>query len=211
MPGKNYGQNCTLAFALDILGDRWTLLVIRDLLPGPRRFKTLLENLRGIGPNLLTARLQSLAKQGIIEKVDLGPPHNTKAWQLTPSGRELEPIIVGLAAWGLKHPPEQASGDMYWSPMWNYVACKARFSRSQAGTLEAHGNFRIDGYHYSMGISHGELHFKESLDQEAEFDLSCHGDDLLAMLSGKISLEEFADQYVSGNRHQFIKMTKCFM
>ncbi|MEU2003489.1 winged helix-turn-helix transcriptional regulator [Rhodococcus sp. NPDC019627] len=103
MSGRTYGQNCGLARALDLLGERWTLLIMRDLGMGPRRYKDLASGLPGIGTNLLASRLKSLEEAGMIERVVLPPPASVAAYALTSAGEELRPVLAQLAAWGLRH------------------------------------------------------------------------------------------------------------
>lgn len=103
MSVRTYGQNCGLARALDILGERWTLLILRELGMGPRRYKDLAAGLPGIGTNLLASRLQSLEQAGLIERVMLPAPASVPAYAIASVGEELRPILGQLAAWGLRH------------------------------------------------------------------------------------------------------------
>jgi DNA-binding HxlR family transcriptional regulator len=97
---RSYGQYCPLAKALDVIGGRWTLLLVRELIGGPRRFKDLLDGLPGIGTNLLSDRLRELQETGVIEKRTLPPPAGSTVYELTERGRTLVPIAVRLAQWG---------------------------------------------------------------------------------------------------------------
>lgn len=95
---RSYKEYCGVAMALDLVGQRWTLLLVRDLLPGPRRFRDL--TLPGLTPNVLADRLRHLAEKGLVEKVILPPPASCQAWSLTAAGRRLEPVILALGAFG---------------------------------------------------------------------------------------------------------------
>lgn len=97
---KSYGQFCALARALDHVGDRWTLLIVRELLIGPRRFAELLQALPGIATNLLVARLRQLEADGIIERSDHPPRSPMVTYRLSALGRALEPAVFGLIRWG---------------------------------------------------------------------------------------------------------------
>lgn len=101
MAERSYNQFCSIARALDIIGERWTLLIIRDLVLSPRRFKDLLEGLPGIGTNLLSTRLKKLEQNNIVERTILPPPAGTTVYQLTDLGKKLEPVILELTTWGL--------------------------------------------------------------------------------------------------------------
>lgn len=98
--GRSYRQYCAIARGLDVVGERWTLLIIRDLLVGPKRYKDLLDGLPGIGSNLLAARLKELEKREIVRRRVLPPPAGSTVYELTASGQELEPALVAFARWG---------------------------------------------------------------------------------------------------------------
>ncbi len=96
---RSYEQHCSLALALDVVGDRWALLIVRDLLLGPRRFGELLEGLPGIGTDILTARLRDLEADGVVTRRIEG---RASWYELTDAGRTLAPVIRELAIWGVR-------------------------------------------------------------------------------------------------------------
>jgi DNA-binding HxlR family transcriptional regulator len=107
-----------LARALDIVGERWTLLIVRELLLGPRRYGDLLESLDGITTNLLAKRLREMKKLGLVEKRRLPPPASSDVYALTDAGRALEPAVMELARWGgrlLEHPRLGDKRDIGWA------------------------------------------------------------------------------------------------
>src|SRR5262245_50866736 len=91
-----------MAHALDLIGERWSLLVVRELMEGPKRYTDLAEHLPGIGTNILAARLRDLEAGGIVEKRTLPPPAASRVYQLTPYGQELRPVLRELALWGAR-------------------------------------------------------------------------------------------------------------
>lgn len=99
---RSYAQLCGIATALDVIGDRWAPLVVRDLLLGPLRFGDLAEGLPGIGTNTLAARLKSLEASGVVHRRLLPLPGRGTVYELTTYGRELEPILLALGRWGTK-------------------------------------------------------------------------------------------------------------
>lgn len=103
MVKRNYNQACPLAASLDLIGERWTLLIIRDLLLGPLRFGDLARRLTGIGRNLLAARLKRLVERGLLEKRTLAPPARTTVYALTEAGLALEDTILSLSKWGIRY------------------------------------------------------------------------------------------------------------
>jgi DNA-binding HxlR family transcriptional regulator len=100
---KTYAQRCPLARALDVIGERWTLLVVRELLLGPRRYTDLLDGLPGVGTNILAARLADLQAAQLVSKRTLPPPAAVTVYELTEAGRALGPSIETLSEWGEQH------------------------------------------------------------------------------------------------------------
>ena len=115
---KTYGQYCPLAKSLDLVGDRWALLVIRELiLLGPSRYTDLKRNLPGVDPNVLAERLRGLEAAGLIAKTASPPPAPAALFALTDRGLELEPVILALSAWGeplLTRPVKTDSFRTHW-------------------------------------------------------------------------------------------------
>jgi len=106
---RSYGEQCGVARSLDVIGERWALLIVRELLLGPKRFNDLLAGLAGASPNVISQRLRELTGSGVIRQRDLGPPARVRVYELTEWGRELEPVVLHLGQWGTRAPlPEGA-------------------------------------------------------------------------------------------------------
>jgi len=99
---KRYDEYCPVAHALGLVGERWALLVVLELMRGSKRYTDLAENLRGIGTNILASRLRALEAGGVVAKRTLPPPAASKVYELTDYGRELRPVIRELALWGAR-------------------------------------------------------------------------------------------------------------
>jgi DNA-binding HxlR family transcriptional regulator len=99
---KRYDQYCPVAHALDLVGERWALLVVRELMHGPKRYTDLAEHLRGIGTNILASRLRDLEACGIVAKRTLPPPAASRVYELTDYGRDLRTVMRELALWGAR-------------------------------------------------------------------------------------------------------------
>jgi DNA-binding HxlR family transcriptional regulator len=97
---RTYADRCGIARALDVVGERWALLVVRELLLGPKRFSDLKAGLPGIGPDVLSQRLRDLEAHGVLERRTLAPPASVKVYALTPRGAALEPVVLALGRWG---------------------------------------------------------------------------------------------------------------
>jgi DNA-binding HxlR family transcriptional regulator len=113
---RSYAQGCGTAYALDVIGDRWALLVVRELVMGPKRFTDLREGLPGIGPNVLSQRLKELEDSGVVRQRVLPPPAASTVYELTEWGSELEEIVVQLGRWGARSPdmPREAETQPEW-------------------------------------------------------------------------------------------------
>jgi DNA-binding HxlR family transcriptional regulator len=111
---RSYGQYCSVAKALDVVGDRWTLLIIRELLlRGACRYTDLKHGLPGIATNLLSTRLRDLQDAGLIQREEAPPPVATGLFSLTETGAELEPVIRALGLWGQRYMTEAVEGDQF--------------------------------------------------------------------------------------------------
>jgi DNA-binding HxlR family transcriptional regulator len=129
---KSYGQSCAIARGLETLGERWSLLIVRELLIGPRRFTDLVANLPGVPTSLLGERLRALESQGLLQKRRLPPPAASTVYELTGPGRALEEAVLAIGRWatlfGRRATAEDAS-----RPEWQRYALKGAF-RPQAAT-----------------------------------------------------------------------------
>ena len=111
---RSYGQYCSVAKALDVVGDRWTLLVIRELaLQGPCRYTDLRNGLPGIATNLLADRLHDLESAGLVRREEAAPPVATTLFHLTEAGAQLEPVLDALGGWGIRYMAQPGEGDEF--------------------------------------------------------------------------------------------------
>jgi DNA-binding HxlR family transcriptional regulator len=124
---KRYDQYCPVAHALGMVGERWSLLIVRELMHGPKRYTDLAASLPGIGTNILAARLKELESCGLLTKHRLDPPAASQVYELTPYGHELKPVMRTLALWGLRSigPP---AGEADFAPGWLYGALDTVFA-----------------------------------------------------------------------------------
>jgi DNA-binding HxlR family transcriptional regulator len=141
MGKRSYDQNCALARASDVIGERWTMLLLRDLLVAPRRFSELLDSMKGIGTNLLAQRLKDLQAAGIVARNDSVGAQ--RAYALTDRGRALEPAILALIRWGLLHGPENREGDHHRDD-WDLLALKSAFQPDRAVGLSLTVQFNAE-------------------------------------------------------------------
>jgi DNA-binding HxlR family transcriptional regulator len=107
---RSYGDQCGVARSLDVIGERWALLIVRELLLGPKRFNDLMAGLTGASPNVISQRLRELTGSGVIRPRDLGPPARVRVYELTDWGRELEAVVLHLGQWGTRAPLPEGAG-----------------------------------------------------------------------------------------------------
>lgn len=128
---RSYDQYCALALALDVVGDRWTLLIIRELLTGAKRFRDLQDGLPGIATNLLSSRLRMMEERGLVQKDVLPPPAGSSAYRLTSDGEELAAPVHALVRWGGGFMRRRARTQAF-RPQWLGVALQALGVRSDS-------------------------------------------------------------------------------
>ena len=140
--GRTYDQYCAIARGLDVVGDRWTLLVVRELLTGPKRYGALLAGLPGVATNLLADRLRTLEAAGVIER-GLGPGGpRTRPYRLTAWGAQLEPVVLAIARWAAPLLGEPRPDDEY-RLRWLLLTLQARFDAAAAGDRRRVYEFRL--------------------------------------------------------------------
>jgi DNA-binding HxlR family transcriptional regulator/putative sterol carrier protein len=159
VPGHRYQQYCALARALDVAGDRWTLLVVRELVPGPRRFTDLLEGLPGVSRNLLTERLRGLERDGVVARRELPAPAARMVYELTADGRDLADAIVPLIRWGTGRLGERKWGESF-RPRWSAVGMAGLADRDAAkGVSETYQYLVGDSaFHFTVDDGSIEVH-----------------------------------------------------
>ncbi len=154
---RTYDQECGLAYALDLVGERWTLLIIRELLPRPRRYNELAEALPGIGTNLLADRLAFLVEVGLIEPIV--PGRRTGGYALTELGRALHEPILGLARFGLAVGANQPlRADAVVRPTWAALAIEAMVDDERAPDVDETYEFHVDGEMFHIAVVNSQAH-----------------------------------------------------
>jgi DNA-binding HxlR family transcriptional regulator len=154
---RSYEQYCAVARALDLIGERWTLLILRDLVHlGPRRFSDLRAGLPGIGANMLTQRLRRLEREGLVRRRKLPPPGaSVVVYELTDLGAGLEPTLIELGRWGGALMGDRG-GDVIF-PSGHISAIRASFRADEARDVRARYEFRIEGQSFNVEIDDGAV------------------------------------------------------
>ncbi|MEU7242277.1 winged helix-turn-helix transcriptional regulator [Streptomyces sparsogenes] len=157
MEQRTYNQYCATARTLDLVGERWTLLLIRELLTGPKRYGDLQTSLRGLGTGLLATRLKHLEREGLVHKITLPPPARTPAYALTEAGEELGPAVLALARWGLKWAMGERREEETFHPGWAVLGLRACFDTKAAAGLHAVYEFRVGDEIFHARIDDGTI------------------------------------------------------
>ena len=153
--GRSYQDACGAAHALDLVGERWALLVIRELMLGPKRFGELRADLPAISANVLTQRLEGLEAAGILFRHILPPPVSIQVYELTAWGYEAEPIFQTLGRWAARSPLHDPT--LAFSAVSLFLSFRTMFDAGRAGGLSATVGFRIGSYAYRVTIGGGRL------------------------------------------------------
>lgn len=181
MAARSYRQYCAFARALDVLGDRWTLLIVRNLLLGAQTWSELRAGLPGVAKNLLAQRLKQLVEDGIVEHVD-GP------YALTARGRELEPVLFGLATWGERHfmgPPHEEDAFRL-----RYLMTSVRRKLRPRGDVRTLQIFVNDD---PFVVQLGPAATVEQGEREAQTTLRCSLPGIRALLFSQTTIEQLVD------------------
>jgi DNA-binding HxlR family transcriptional regulator len=145
---RRYDDPCGIARALDVVGDRWALLVVRELIFGPKRFLQLRSGLHGVSPNVLSQRLRDLEDAGLVRRDVLEPPASVAVYELTARGRALEPVLLELGRWGSQEP---VTTDRELSVSALLVALKTVFD--PAAAVDAVYGLRVDGQWFRLAVT----------------------------------------------------------
>ena len=191
MSDKRYGQWCGLAQALDRVGDRWTLLIVRELLIGPRRYSDLRANLPGIATNLLADRLRELERDGMVERREVPPPTPATVYELTGAGRALEEAVLALIRWGGRFLPSAPAGDAFRAE-WLALALKAVLEPKAAEEPEAELTLAVTVADAAVWLAVSDGRVSTGVGTRPAADLSVTGDPrlLLGLTSGYLTLPD---------------------
>lgn len=160
---RRYNDACGAAHALDLVGERWALLVIRELMLGPKRFGALRSGLPGLSANVLAQRLESLEAAGVVRRRRLPPPASTQVYELTPWGYESEPIFQALGRWAARSPAHDPTLPL--SAASFFLSLRTMFDAERAGTLEADVGFRVGDESVLVRVADEVITFgRDSLD-----------------------------------------------
>jgi DNA-binding HxlR family transcriptional regulator len=208
---RTYGQGCAVAHAMDLVGERWALLVVRDLLLGPKRFTDLLAGLPGASPGVLTQRLRELTEAGVLLRRKLRAPAASWVYELTPWGKQLAPIVTNLAQWASQSPSMRYDAPLGTDSL--MLSLGALFNPAAAGDLEAVIAVYLTDEPFEVRITHGELMVKRGEAQNPTATLVTDQSGLLSLLRTDTSLEAVQSDgslHVAGDTETIERFRRLF-
>jgi DNA-binding HxlR family transcriptional regulator len=178
---KRYGQWCGVAQALDVVGDRWAMLIVRDLLFGPQRYSDLLAGLPGIGTTVLAERLRTMQKAGVVTRRMLPPPAASAVYELTEPGQALRPVLAALWQWGVRSGSRPMPGDID-RPSWMLLSLLATGRTLTAGRS---CELRVDGEVFTVSAAQDGPAVQAGADRHTPAAVTIAVDDLASLMTGR--------------------------
>jgi DNA-binding HxlR family transcriptional regulator len=188
---RHYKQYCALARTLDVVGDRWTLLIVRELAPGPRRFVDLLDGLPGVSRNLLTGRLRALEGAGIIARRELPPPAARQVYELTDDGLDLAVAMAPLIAWGARRLGDRRKGESF-RAVWPAVAMAGLADREAAKGVNESYQYLVGDSAFHFTVDDGAVELHDGRAQDPAVTLISDEETWADIASGKITASSAA-------------------
>lgn len=208
---RSYGEACRLASALDLVGERWALLVVRELLLGPKRFTDLRAGLPTASTNILSERLRELEQGGVVRRRKLPPPAGSSVYELTEWGEELEPVVTKLGAWGARSPlPPEHTRIGVDSIV---LALRSLFDPAAAGEADASYELRLDGERFHVEIGGGSLELGRGPAESPAAAIETEPGTLAAVLTGQLELGAAVESgavKLEGSRREASRFLRLF-
>jgi DNA-binding HxlR family transcriptional regulator/putative sterol carrier protein len=191
MAEHRYQQYCALARALDVAGDRWTFLIVRELTPGPRRFTDLIDGLPGISRNLLTERLRTLESDGVIARRELPPPAARQVYELTDDGRDLADATAPLIAWGARRLGDREPAESF-RARWAALAIATFADREAARGVSETYQYVVGGSAFHFTVDDGSIHLHDGRAEDPAVVLTTDEETWADIASGKVTASSAA-------------------
>lgn len=210
--GRWYGDACGTAFAMELVGERWSLMIVRELMFGPRRFSDLRASLPGISAKVLTERLASLEEAGALRRQKLPPPAGVQVYGLTAWGQAAEPAIQELGRWAARHSGHDPMLPL--SPVSLMLSLRTMLDKAKARAFDARIGFRIGGEQFVAELSGGELPIRrgDAGHMDALFTAS-DASVMAAVLYAEVPVEDLereAGLTITGDRALALRFTTLF-
>jgi DNA-binding HxlR family transcriptional regulator len=185
---RTYGDACGVARALDRVGERWALMIVRELLLGPKRFTDLREGLPHVSADVLAQRLRELEGFGVLTRRRLPPPAASQVYELTAWGRELEPVVMALGRWGARAPLAPPECGMSLDS--HVLMLRTLFDPARAGELKARLDVRLGGYPLRAEVADGGIAVEPGEAVDPDVRIETDPATLVALVLGERDLRE---------------------
>jgi len=198
---RTYDDGCAAAHALDLVGERWALLVVRELLLGPKRFTDLRAGLPNASPNVLAQRLRDLEAAGVVRRRRLPPPAASKVYELTEWGRDLEPVIISLGKWGVRSPSKPPDAELGIDSL--ILSFRTMFDPQRAEGLEAGYEVRLGEDSFRAEVAGGRLVIERGFADAPDAIFETDAGTLAALVYDDLGLDgalDSGDIRIEGNR-----------
>jgi len=184
---RTYGDGCAVARALDVVGERWALLVVRELLLGPKRYTDLRRGLPNASPNVLSERLRELENAGVVRRRKLAPPASSRVYELTDWGLELDEIVMSLGRWAARTPTPPSDAPIV-SADSIILALRARFEPAAAHGLRARYELRLGEDRFRIEVADDQIEVARGEVPQPDATIDTDPDTLNSVLWGRTSL-----------------------
>lgn len=184
---RRFQDACGLAHALELLGERWAILVLRELMLGPRRFSDLKSDLSGISANVLTQRLTELEQRGLVRRTKLPPPASVQVYEATPWALDANPILCQLGRWAFRSPRHDPTQPV--SAVAIMLSIQTNFDPSLAGDFSCTIGFRFGPSLYFAKVENGRIEVRSGEPSHVDAVITCAPDDLKPVLYGGVDAD----------------------
>jgi DNA-binding HxlR family transcriptional regulator len=208
---RTYDDGCAAAHALDLVGERWALLVVRELLLGPKRFTDLRSGLPHASPNVLAQRLRDLEAAGVVRRGKLPPPAASKIYELTEWGRDLEPVIIALGRWGVRSPTKPPDAELGVDSL--ILSFRTMFDPGRAEGLDASYEFRLGEDRFRAEVADGRLEIERGTAADSDATVEADAGTLAALVYDNLELDDAlssGDLRIKGDREAVERFLALF-
>jgi DNA-binding HxlR family transcriptional regulator len=185
---RTYGEACGIPRALDRVGERWALMIVREMMLGPKRFTDIRAGLPGLSPDVLAQRLRELEETGVVQRRKLPPPAASQVYELTEWGRELEPVLIALGRWGARAPGPPADACMSFDA--HILSLLTLFDPEVAGDFETVLELRLDEQRFRAAVAAGQLEIAPGEAPSPDATIETDPGTLIALAHRRRTLDE---------------------
>lgn len=208
---RSYNDGCAAAHALDLIGERWALLVVRELLLGPKRFTDIRAGVPNASPNVLAQRLRDLEASGVVRRRKLPPPAASRVYELTDWGRDLEPVIISLGRWGVRSPSKPRDAELGTDSL--ILSLRTMFDPEATDGLSASYELRLGEDFFRAEVADGRFEIGRGVADEPDAVVETDAGTLAALVYEGRQLAEAlrsGDVRIEGDRQAVERLLTLF-